>query len=219
LIRIGHAGILGRPAVARRRSFIKPRSNRTSPLLRFARPMSSAPAAVPHHRWILGLICFVAIYLVLYAGYMSVPDRWLIEQVYFHAIVAPGAAAIHALATGDPVQAIGNRLIHGGSVIEIVRGCDGAAMLFLLAAAIGTFAATRQASMRAAAWGLLGALAAVWVLYQARVVTLYFAVTRHPDWFVPLHAVVFPTLFVLCGLVYFSLWSAGAARRDAPQAA
>ena len=181
--------------------------------------MSSASSPASHHRWILGLACFVAIYLALYASYMGVPDRWLSDQVYFHAIVAPGAAAIHLLAAGDPVQAIGNRLVHGSSVIEIVRGCDGAAMLFLIAAAIGTLAVTGQASGRAASWGLLGALVSVWVLNQARVVTLYFAVTRHPDWFVPLHAVVFPTLFVLSGLVYFSLWSAGAARRDAPPAA
>lgn len=174
--------------------------------------MLSAPAPVPHHRWILGLAIFVAIYLVLYAGYMGIPDRWLIEQVYFHAIVAPGAAVIHAFVATDPVLAVGNRLIHGSNVIEIVRGCDGAAMLFLIVAAIGTYAATGQATMRAALWGLLGALVSVWLLNQARVVTLYFALTRHPDWFVPLHAVVFPTLFVLCGLVYFSLWSAGAAR-------
>ncbi len=181
--------------------------------------MPAAPAPVPHRRWIPGLAIFVAVYLVLYAGYMGLPDRWLIEQVYFRAIVAPGAAAIHAFVSGEAVQAVGNRLIHGSSIIEIVRGCDGAAMLFLLVAAIAATTATRQASMRAALWGLLGALAAVWSLNQARVVTLYFAVTRQPDWFVPLHAVVFPTLFVLCGLVYFSLWSAGAARRDATPSA
>lgn len=181
--------------------------------------MLSAPAPVPHHRWILGLAIFVAIYLVLYAGYMGIPDRWLVEQVYFHAIVAPGAAAIHALAAADPVQAVGNRLIHGGSVIEIVRGCDGAAMLFLIAAAIATCAATRRATIRASLWGLLGALVSVWLLNQARVVTLYFALTRQPDWFVPLHTVVFPTLFVLCGLVYFSLWSTGADKREPQPAA
>jgi exosortase family protein XrtM len=181
--------------------------------------MSSAPASVPPHRWVTALAIFVAIDLALYAAYMGMPDRWLVEQVYFHAIITPGAALIHAIAADDPVRAVGNRLIHGDSVIEIVRGCDGAGVLFLLAAAIATFAATRRATAVLALQGLLGALVSVWLFNQVRVVALYFVVTRVPGWFVPLHTVVFPTLFVLCGLVYFALWSARAARRGPPPAA
>ena len=181
--------------------------------------MSSEPAAVPPRRWIFGLASFAGFYLALYAAYMAIPDRWLVDGLYFHAIVTPGAWLIRAFAASDPVQAIGNRLIHGDSTIEIIRGCDGAGMLFLIVAAIAAVAAMRQASWRGALWGTLGALTAVWAVNQARVVTLYFAATRHPDWFVPLHAVVFPTLFVLMGLVFFSLWSAGAVTRGSTRAA
>lgn len=177
------------------------------------------PVTARPHRSFLGLATFAAIYLALYAAYMGIPDRWLVEQAYFHAIVGPGAAAIHALVAAEPVQAVGNRLVSGDSTIEIVRGCDGAGVLFLILAAMAAVAAMRRATPRATLWGMLGALAAVWAVNQARVVTLYFAVTRHPAWFVPLHTLVFPTLFVLLGLAYFTLWSAGSVGRGSPPAA
>jgi len=153
-------------------------------------------------RWALTILVFGAVYLALYGAYQQIPNAILGDRVYHPFIAAPGADLIRWLAPADPVQALSNRIVSGNTVLEVVRGCDGAGVLFLLIAAI---LSVRGPLLRVVG-GLLGALAFVYVVNQVRIVVLYFAIARHGDWFVPLHAAVFPTLFVALGLIYFSVW-------------
>jgi len=160
--------------------------------------------AVPRaeRSWGIALLVFALVYVALYSGYMWLPDRLLIETIYYRFIVSPGAALIHLMAPADMVHGVDNRLVSGGTVLEIVRGCDGAGVFFLLVAAIIAVRGTRGK----VAWGVVGAAILVYLVNQLRIVVLYFAVRGHADWFVPLHSYVFPTLFVLLGLAYFSFW-------------
>ena len=161
-------------------------------------------SAVPHaeRSWSVALLVFALVYVALYSGYMWLPDRLLVETIYYRGIVAPGAALIHLIAPADLVQGVDNRLVSGATVLEIVRGCDGAGVFFLLVAAIIAVRGT----MGKIAWGVVGAIILVYLANQLRIVILYFVVRGHGDWFVPLHSYVFPTLFVLLGLAYFSFW-------------
>jgi exosortase family protein XrtM len=146
---------------------------------------------------------FVSVYVLLYSAYMQIPNQVLMRTVYYRGIVWPGAALINLLSAADPVLAVGNRIESHGAILEIVRGCDGAGVLFLLVAAILAL----RGSIRRVLWGLAGALVFVYMLNLLRIVVLYFATRDQGDWFLPLHSYVFPTLFVLLALVYFSLWS------------
>ena len=166
-------------------------------------------ASRPSRHWAFGLAVFGALYAMLYALYLRVPDRLLVEQIYYRAICVPGAALIDWLMPGAMVHAQANRIVSAHAALEVVRGCDGAGVLFLLVAAILSW---RGRAAHVAA-GLLGAVLLVWLLNQARIVALYATVAGHAGWFTPLHTVVFPTLFVLLALVFFSAWTAAAAHR------
>jgi exosortase family protein XrtM len=156
----------------------------------------------PTRSWLVALITFSAIYVALYAVYLQIPDEVLMQEVYSHLIVTPGASLIKLVAPAEPVIGIGNELISGSTTVEIVRGCDGAGVLFLLIAAIFAVAAP----LKRLAWGVAGALLLVYAVNQLRIVVLYFALLRHRDWFTPLHTMVFPGLFIVLGLISFLLW-------------
>ena len=163
-----------------------------------------APVNTPASRsWPFALIAFVSIYVLLYWGYMRIPNEVLGYTVYYWGIVWPGAALINLLSSTDAVHAVGNRIESSRVVLEIVRGCDGAGVLFLLIAAILAV----RGSLRRVLAGLAGAVLFVYLLNQLRIVVLYFATRGQADWFVPLHSFVFPTLFVLLALAFFALWS------------
>ncbi len=149
------------------------------------------------------LIVFAITYLTLYWGYTRIPDAVLVKAVYYHGIVAPGVSVIQLIAPDDQVHGFGNQIVSGSNVLEIVRGCDGAGVLFLLVAAI---VAARRSAARGVG-GILGATLFVWLLNQARVIVLYFALAKQRTLFLPLHSYVFPSLFVLLGLIYFCAWS------------
>lgn len=158
--------------------------------------------SAPTRSWLAALITFSAIYVALYVSYLQIPDEVLMQAVYSHLIVVPGASLIKLIAPAEPVIAMGNQLISGSTTLEIVRGCDGAGVLFLLVAAV--FAV--PAPLRRLAWGVAGALLFVYAVNQFRIVVLYFALVKQPDWFIPLHTMVFPGLFIVLGLICFSLW-------------
>ena len=154
-------------------------------------------------RWLGTLILFAAIYTLLYWGYMRIPDQTLGQTVYYWGIVWPGAALVNLLSGAEPVRAVVNRIESSGAILEIVRGCDGAGVLFLLIAAILAV----RGPLRRVLWGLAGAVVFVYLLNQLRIVVLYFATRSKGDWFVPLHSYIFPTLFVVLALAFFAIWS------------
>lgn len=147
---------------------------------------------------------FVATYVALYFGYLQIPDDFLDDRVYYLGITAPCVALIHLIAPGDAVRAVGAHIVGGVNSLGIVRGCDGVAVLLLLVAAIVAMRSPWRQLIR----GILGAMTFVYAINQARILTLYFVIERHPQWFTPLHAYVFPTLFVLLAAAFFSFWTA-----------
>lgn len=152
---------------------------------------------------VVALLIFALSYMALYWAYMAVPNWLLGDWIYHYGIVSTGAMLINALAPAEAVQAVANRIVSPRAVLEVVRGCDGAGVLFLLSAAMLAV----RARWRQVVGGVAGALLFVYALNQARIVVLYFAVLNEGVWFTTLHSVVFPSLFVLLALAYFTWWA------------
>ena len=155
------------------------------------------------------LTVFVAGYVALHALYFAIPDRVLRDVVHYYGIVAPGAAMISLLAPGEPVLAGRGTLHSPKAKLDIVRGCDGAGLLFLLLSAVAAF----PAGWKQKIWGTLGVLVVGYVLNEARIVALYFAAVSGERWFAALHNYFLPTFLIVVSAIFFAGWSAWAARR------
>jgi len=164
----------------------------------------SKDARASGHPGLAFVALFALLYLLQHGLYQWVPDSFLADVVYRHGIVAGAASVIEWIAPGEGAVVEGHRLASPRAVLEIVRGCDGSGVLFLLVAAI---LALRADPLRTAR-GLLGALLLVYVLNQLRVVGLYFVAAYRGEWFTPLHGYLVPTLFVVVAALYFAWWSA-----------
>ncbi len=151
---------------------------------------------------------FVALFLgvggALYLGYCAIPDSFLRDHVYFYGIVRPAEALINWIVPTEHALGVQNRIESASARLNIVRGCDGAGIAFLLIAAILAY----RAHLKATLLGITGAVLLVYVLNEMRVIVLYFLITRRPDWFLTAHVYLIPTLMILVGTIYFSLWSA-----------
>ncbi len=153
----------------------------------------------------LGFVAlFTLLYVVQHGVYQWLPDQFLADVAYRHGIVAGAASVIEWFAPGERVAVDSNRLTSPRAVLEIVRGCDGSGVLFLLFAAVLAL----RAGPRHTATGLLGALLLVYLLNQLRVVGLYFVAAYRGEWFTPLHGYLAPTLFVVIAALYFAWWAA-----------
>jgi len=150
----------------------------------------------------LAIAIFSAVYFGLYWGYLQVPEDVLNSRIYHFGITVPSAALINLVSPVDAAAAIDSRIVFGSSSLDIVRGCDGAGSYFLLVAAIAGI----STSWRRLVGGMLAATVFIYTLNQARILVLYFVLTRRAQWFTPLHSYVFPTLFVLAAVVFFAAW-------------
>lgn len=150
------------------------------------------------------LLAFVLGYVLLHSLYFCIPNPILINVVYPYGIVNLGAGLINWLAPQEAVHAAGHRLWSTKASLEIVRGCDGSGVIFMLTAAVVAYAAP----LRHKVAGILGALALVYVLNEIRVVALYFVAAYRQSWFVPLHAYFIPSLMILASVLYFAAWTA-----------
>lgn len=165
--------------------------------------MNNEARALRHPGFVF-VALFALLYLVQHGVYQWVPDRFLADVVYRHGIVAGAASVIEWIAPGESAVVDGHRLASPRVVLEIVRGCDGSGVLFLLVAAILAL----RAGPRRTAGGLFGALFLVYALNQLRVVGLYFVAAYRGDWFTLLHGYLVPTLFVVVAVLYFAVWAA-----------
>jgi exosortase family protein XrtM len=154
------------------------------------------------------LVLFVAVYAALHAAYFRVPDAVLREVVHFYGIVWPGAAVIQLASPGEQVVAVQGTLRSPKATLNIVRGCDGAGVAFLMVAAVVAFAGGWKRKLL----GVAAALLLTYLLNQVRVVVLYFVAAYRYDWFNPLHNYLIPTFIIVVCCIFFAWWAAWAIR-------
>lgn len=135
---------------------------------------------------------FAAVYLVLSLGYGwargTVIDRVLIDFL----TVKPAAFWVNQIDSSVSAVASGSRLSAPGGGINVLNGCEGADLLFLVVAAL----AAAPLDWRARVIGGLAGLAVAYLVNQARVVALFFAARDAPELFATLHGLVLPLLTV-----------------------
>lgn len=144
------------------------------------------------------LLCYVAFYVI----YCLVPDQVLRDVIYPYGLVGPSVSLLHWLAPAEDVATHANQLVSSRAVLEIVRGCDGSGVWFLVSAAMLAF----PARWRYKVLGVLASAVLVYVLNLARLVGLYFAAVARPAWFVPLHGYFVPTLLIVIMCLFFMAW-------------
>lgn len=128
--------------------------------------------------------------------------------------------AVAVLGLGWPelsARAAGSRIVSPAASINVLNGCEGTDIAFLLIA--GMVVAPLAWRWRLA--GLLAGLPLVFVLNQLRVLALFHALRTDPSWFERLHGIVAPLVLVLAVGLFFFFWlerfapAAGAPRRPA----
>ncbi len=160
------------------------------------------------------IVLFAMIYVVFYVLYHQVPDAVLADYVYRWGINEPAVAAIHLIAPQEAARVESYRILSPRVALEIVRGCDGSGAFFLAAAAMLAF----PASVVHKARGVVAAFVLIFVLNEARVVGLYFAVAYRPAWFTPLHSYVIPTFLIAAICLLFVVWAGTARERNVESA-
>lgn len=114
------------------------------------------------------------------------PAAWLVNQL---------TPDVHAVAAKTSIRAVG-----GG--INVLNGCEGVEVLFLLVAAlvIAPISAQRKA------YGLLGGTLWVWALNLGRIVVLFYANRSDKELFALLHGTVAPLAMVVLVTVAYVLY-------------
>jgi exosortase family protein XrtM len=171
-------------------------------------PDSAAAPSPRRFRAAWFLLLFVGIYAALHAAYFAIPDRVLREVVHFYGIVRPGAAVIELAVPGEGVVAVEGTLRSPKATLNIVRGCDGAGVAFLLIAAVLAFAAGWKQKLL----GITGAVVLTYVLNQGRVIGLYFVAAYRYDWFNLLHNYLIPTFIIVVCCMFFAWWASWSLR-------
>ncbi|ANE58012.1 MULTISPECIES: exosortase family protein XrtM [Methylomonas] len=151
----------------------------------------------------LQCILFIGCYLLLNAAYFNIPFNLFSQVLYYHGVVSICADLVNLVAPLEQVAATQNHLISAKADLEIVRGCDGAGVLFLIVSAIVVFPAKFGRKLI----GLGLGISLIYSINLLRICVLYFVIAYHPDWLQLLHIYVAPTLMVIVGCLYFAWWA------------
>lgn len=156
-------------------------------------------------------LVFLFAFCVLQFAYQAGRGGLVEHLVIDVATVYPSAALINFIDPGMHAVASGQRILSPQGSLSILNGCEGTETLFLLAAAIAAFRASRRNKLQ----GLLLGTGLVYVLNQARIVVLFFAARESRNWFEMIHGYIAPSLIIVLASLFF-LWWANAATDDEP---
>jgi exosortase/archaeosortase family protein len=122
-------------------------------------------------------------------------ERLLIDRV----TVLPAASAINAIWPEQSVRAQGHSLASAQQRINILNGCEGLEVAFLLMAAL----VASPLSWRRKTVAMLCGLPVVHVLNQWRIIALWQVQQIRPDLFGLMHGTVLPLVLIACVLIFF----------------
>lgn len=159
------------------------------------------PGSMRQLSWFLAKFC--GIFFACEYAYFKIPDTYLREVVYHQLLVRPCVALINFISPGEHIIAQQNFLVSATANLEIVRGCDGAGTIFLMAAAILAYSCSIKDKLQ----GLFCAVLALALLNYLRIAGLYFLAALANHWFELVHVYLAPTLIILLGCVFFAYWA------------
>lgn len=161
-----------------------------------------APARQGQGATALRLAVFAATFVGLQSLW-STARGTVVERTLIDSLIVPVAAWwVNVIWPSVQASAQGARLVSPAGGINVLNGCEGTDVLFLLMAAL----AVAPLSWRARLAGMaIGALL-VFALNQLRIVVLFQSVRLEPEWFAALHAVVTPLALTLAVALFFLAW-------------
>lgn len=157
-----------------------------------------------YREW-LQFTLFVGCYVLLDYAYFKIPVDLFVNVIYYHGVVAICADLVNWLAPLEHVLAKQNHLLSAKADLEIVRGCDGAGVLFLVVSAVLVF----PSGLKRKLLGLVLGIGLIYSINLLRIFALYFVIAYQPGWFQLIHTYVAPTLMVVMGCFYFAWWAFG----------
>lgn len=155
-------------------------------------------------------LMFLLVFFVLHAGYTACQGTWIEHAVIDNATVRPSVVFIDWVSPEAQAQARGNRILSPLGSLSIVNGCEGLESLFLLWAAMIAFPSHWRRKLRGV---LLGTLL-IYLLNQARIITLFYALHEDRRWFDLLHGYIAPTFIIVAGGVFFLGWASHTLRQS-----
>lgn len=150
----------------------------------------------------LSVALFLGAFALLQWGWTEARGSWIERLVVDRMTVRTAASLINAFDPTVAVQAVGSRLKAAGGGINILNGCEGIEVVFLLA---GAMLAVPMA-WRARLLGIIVGSGVVFVLNQGRVIGLFYAFRSDRALFDTLHGVVAPLLMILVAGMFFVAW-------------
>lgn len=150
-----------------------------------------------HGVWRVGV--FALIFCALQWGWAAQQDSLLFRLWVEDLNVRAAAALITALQPDSGAAAAGSRVHAPGGGINVLQGCDGAEMLWLMTAAF----AVAPLAWRWRLGGWIAGLVLVWLLNVTRITALFFAWRSDPAWFDWLHNYIGPLVLVALLALYF----------------
>lgn len=160
---------------------------------------------------------FLAVFALL-QGLWGAARETAMERVVIDGITVGSAVMLINLVTPEVhAVAAGTRIRAPGGGINILNGCEGVEVLFLLVAALCAFPLTLRWRLAGLAAGMLF----VFVLNQARILALFYAFRADKALFGLLHGMVAPVVLIALTGLFFLAWTkvgVGDTPRDAAAA-
>lgn len=158
---------------------------------------------------------FAGLFAAMQFGWNSARDT-LLERIAIDVMtVRPAAWLINHITPEIMVQAVGTRLKAAGGGINILNGCEGSEVVFLLAAAM----MVAQLRMK---WRLLGIATgsiSILICNQVRILALFYVNRSDKALFELLHGIIAPIALILIATGFFIYWiDCFGARREAQDA-
>lgn len=162
---------------------------------------SPEPPQPPLPLW-LTVAIFLGVFVLLQWAWNEARGTWIERLVINQMTVKTAASLINMLDPVISVQAVGSRLKAEGGGINILNGCEGIEVVFLLACAM----LVAPIAWRARLLGLVAGSLVVFILNQGRVLALFYAFRIDRGIFDILHGVIAPLLMILAAGAFFAFW-------------
>jgi exosortase/archaeosortase family protein len=161
--------------------------------------------------WWFQIVVFLGLFAAMQTGWDALRGSGIEHLVIDELTVKPAAWLVSTISPAVAVHASGTHLNAVGGGINVLNGCEGLEVMFLLVAAM--LIAPIAPMWRVA--GALGGSVVVYLCNQGRILALFYAVRYDHGLFDTLHGVVAPLLLVLVAAGFYVFWL-GRHRADIP---
>lgn len=147
---------------------------------------------------------FAAVFAALQYGMLKSENTAVERLLIDRATVSVAAAFADRVFPDDQVRAIGHMLVSSRARLNVLRGCEGTDLLFLVIAGVVAFPASWRSRLPA----LAGGIALAYSLNQLRILALYYTLRDARQYFELMHAYLAPTAAIVAIALFFWSWTA-----------